>query len=127
MNCPGCGSSLWDEIKCTACGRLGTDLTPRSVASSINVPMASSAFALGIVMLVLAVLSFVNYFDRSLWHHWFLGGLGLFVAGYQGLFVVPVLHRRLNELEMKAGRLVDAHERRLRALEIPRTEEPRCK
>lgn len=123
MNCPGCGSSLWDETKCPACGRLGTDITPRSVTNTISVPLAGLAFAVGIVLLVVAILCFVNYFTKELWHVFFVGGLGLFVAGYQGVFVIPTLHRRLNDLEMKAGRQIDTHERRIQELEKARSGE----
>jgi hypothetical protein len=58
-------------------------------------------------MLGVAVASWIGWVPRDPWY--FLIGLALFVAGYQGCFVVPVLHRRLNEIELRAGRQFDAH------------------
>jgi hypothetical protein len=115
MTCPGCGSSLWDGNKCPACGRLGTDLTPRSLGTDLSVPLASISFLSSLLFFGLGVARWFGWIEGESWY-WF-AGMALFVGGYQGCFVVPALHRRLNAVEMGAGRQVDAHERRLRKLE----------
>jgi hypothetical protein len=30
VNCPGCGSTLWNDVQCGACGRLASDTSPRT-------------------------------------------------------------------------------------------------
>ena len=117
MNCPGCGSNLWGGNKCPACGRLGTDLTPRSLASELSVPLAGITFLAGIVFLGMGVARSFGWIAGEAWYSYWFIGLALFVGGYQGCFIVPALHRRLNAIEMSAGRQFDAHERRLRKLE----------
>jgi hypothetical protein len=79
------------------------------------VPLAGITFLTGLIFLGLSVARAFDWIAGEPWY-WY-AALALFVAGYQGCFVVPALHRRLNAIEMGAGRQVDAHERRLRALE----------
>jgi hypothetical protein len=124
MKCPGCGSSLWDGIKCPACGRLGTDITPRSLSTDLSIPFAGLALFAGAAFLIMAVLAMVGVLDSDRSTAYFFGGIALFVAGYQGLLVIPKLLHRLNELEMRVGRRVDSHERRLQELE--KTKESRA-
>jgi len=117
MTCPACGSTLWDGQKCSACGRLGTDLTPRagSRPDNVSVPLGGVALLAGVLFLAVGFAGICGWGggDSSS----IVLGTALFVAGYLACFVVSALHRRLNDVEAQTGRQLDAHERRLAALE----------
>jgi hypothetical protein len=118
MKCPACGSNLWDGAKCAACGRLGSDLSPRAgtLADEAYVSHSGTARLLGLVIAGLgaaALLGLVPSLELSIK----LVGITLAVAGYLACVVVPQLYRRINDLERRLALRVDAQERRLLALE----------
>lgn len=121
MKCPGCGSNLSDGAKCAACGRLGSDLSPRagSQADDVDVPHGGTARVLGLVIAGIgaaALLGLVPSLDLSLK----LVGIALAVCGYLACVVIPRLHRRISDLERRLAVRVDSQERRLLALEEER-------
>jgi hypothetical protein len=118
MKCPGCGSNLWDGTKCAACGRLGSDLSPRvgTPSNDVYIPRGGTAQLLGLLIAGLglaALLGLVPSLDLSIK----LVGVALAVAGYLACVVVPQLNRRINDVERRLALRLDIQERRLLAIE----------
>ena len=59
MKCPGCGSALFDGDKCGACGRLGTDTSPRAGSTPVE-GTALGCVAVGILGAVLLLHFFAD-------------------------------------------------------------------
>src|SRR5262245_33604532 len=122
MNCPGCGSKLWDGSKCAACGRLASDLSPRvgSQSDDIRVPHGGTAQLLALIITGGGVAALVGLLPAlPLWLR--LVGVALAVSGYLACVVIPQLHRRINDLERRLALRLDSQERRLLAMEQERS------